>query len=205
MPIRTPPLYATGKWQVRSPFEVKSDVIYTCKAIRSIRDLKVRGVDPFETFYEPYEISRDRYEEDLTNLVNIVTLFSDNDAVLYIPDTFIESYPDTTTVPYSQIVLSIGLGAVPDTLALDDVKEKIEDIILTSIGVTADVREHQSGTPSQGVEQTEHEVLESNRKAKMEGNQSLYAQLLSCQAENEDLRGRIRDLEKIIVDSGILD
>lgn len=205
MAIRTPPIYATGKWQVKQPFSVESNTIYVCKAIRSLDDVEARGIDAYATFYEPYGISRSDYDDDVMQVANIVTLMSSTAATLYIPDTYILSFPDTTTMPYSHTVLSISLGAVPDTLSLDDTRQKIEDLVLSSLGIESRIFTHVSGVISEGVDFVTHRSLENQRLARIENNTSSYGQLVAKDAEIEALRERIRALEEILVETGVVE
>ncbi len=201
---RTPPLYATGQWSVKTPFTVDENAIYTCKAIRSIDDIEARGIDPYEAFYKPLGISRDRYELDVTNLANIVTLMSDTQPVRYVPDTYIESYPDVTTVPYRHIVLSISLGAVPDTLVLDDLTTKLEELVETNIGIQGTVKVHQAGTVAKGLAQGTHRTLENNRLARIADNTTDRARVIELEEELERLRTQAATLEQIVIDNDLL-
>lgn len=204
MQPRTPPLYATGRWVIESPFSVPTIAIYTSKAVRSFDDLKARDIDPYEQFYLPKGISRERYEADVRNLANIVTLMSDTHPLVYVPDTFIRSYPDTTTVPYRHLVLSISLGAVPDTLSLDDFKDKVKQHCLASLGIETRIREHQAGSMSEGLDQISHQAVENNRLARISNNQTELARLLRTQDELERVREQNRILTQLAIDNGLL-
>lgn len=201
---RTPPLYATGKWTLTSPFIADPNAIYICKAIRSLDEIKASGIDPFTTYYEYYGISRTDYEQDVINQVNIVVLMSPTHPAIHVPDSYIASYPDLTTVPYTHVVLSISLGAVPDTLALDDIKQKIYDEVLNSVGVESVVREHQASSIAEGIPQQTHSTLEANRLQRIESNETNLAKYLRAQSENAELKTKIQLLEQIIIDNGLL-
>lgn len=201
---RTPIIYATGKWQVEEPFTVESNTIYICKAIRSIDDLEARGVDVFKTFYEPFAITKQTYENDVLNLANIVTLMSVNAPTLYIPDTFILSYPDTTTMPYSHVVLSASLGAVPDTFSFKDTQEKIADLINSTLGIEVNVNVHVSGVLAEGVDMVTHQSLENQRLQRIANNRSLYTNLKEKEDTIERLRAQLEGLEQILIDEGIV-
>lgn len=205
MQPRTPPIFATGRWVIDSPFSVPASTIYICKAVRSFDDLKARGIDPYDAYYLPKGLDRSLYESDVTNLANIVTLMSDTHPTVYVPDTYITSYPDTTTVPYRHLVLSISLGAVPNTLVLDDFKAKIEEYSLASLGIQSVVKEHQAGGMAEGLDQISHQAAENNRLARIDGNQTDYAKLLNAQEELERLRQQNAILAQLCVDNGLLD
>lgn len=204
MQPRTPPLFVTGRWDLEDPFVVSAKAIYTCKAVRSFDDLWALGIDPFERYYVPKGIDRAAYEKDIRNLANIVTLMSDNYPTLYVPDTYIKSYPDSTTIPYRHVVLSLSLGAIPDSLVLDDFKDKIQQMAVASLGIETVVREHQAGNLSEGVDQLSHRVIEKNRLARIVDNQTEYAKLLSAKEEAAQLREYVGILEKLAIDNGLI-
>lgn len=204
MQSRTPPLFATGRWVIDDPFSVPSGAVYTCKAIRSFDDIRLMGIDPFEQYYVPKGVDEETFEQDEKNLANIVTLMSDNYPTVYVPDTFIISYPDTTTVPYRHVVLSLSLGAIPDHLALEDFKDKVEQSAEASLGIETTVREHQAGSLSEGIDQQSHRTLENNRLARITGNQTEYAKLLNLKEEATQLREYVGILEKLAIDNGLI-
>lgn len=201
---RTPSLYATGQWSVKSPFSVDASAVYVCKAIRSFDDLKAMGIDPYTEYYEPVGIDQSAYDIDVTNLANIITLMSDTQPTVYVPDTYLLTYPDQTTVPYRHIVLAMSLGAVPDTLALDDLTSKLHDIVLNSIGIESVVKAYQAGGLAKGVDQLTHEALEQNRLARIADNQTLLAQLQSSKQNQDTLVEQNKILIELCKDNGLL-
>lgn len=201
---RTPPLYATGQWSVNSPFQVVEAGVYTCKAIRSFDEIRAAGVDPYSTYYEPLGLTRQDYETDVTNLANIVTLMSDAHPMVHVPDTYIASYPDLTTVPYRHIVLSLSLGAVPDSLVLDNTKTQIKELVASTLGIDGEVKLHQVGYVDKGFDQGTHETLEANRLSRIEETRTDYARVLEQQAELERLREQNETLVQILIAEGLL-
>jgi hypothetical protein len=191
-------MYLTGKWGIKPPFVSNVDGVYTCKAIKSFEDLRLEGVDPFINYYEPFGITRAVFDADEQNLVNIVTLMSDANPTIYIPDSYILSFPDKTSIPYRHVVLSVSLGAVPDTLTFFDLKTKIKNIVLDSIGVNSTVKEHQAGSVEQWLTQQEHDTAESNRKARFVNNQSLYSVIKEKDARILQLEEKLRTSEQVI-------
>lgn len=205
MAARTPPLFATGKWVVEQPYTVEQDTIYICKAVRSLDDIEAQGGDPFVRYYEPLGITREDYDRDVLSMANIVTLMSSTAPTLYIPDTYIISFPDTTSMPYSHVVLSVSLGAVPDTLSMDDTQQKIADLVLNTLGIETVVNVHLSGVLSEGMDYVTHNSLENQRLTRIANNLSSYAQLNEKDTTIDALRDKVRALEQIIIDKGLLD
>ena len=204
MKPRTPPLYATGKWVIESPFTLVANGVYVCKAVRSFDDLSALGIDPYTQYYEPMGLDINKYRQDVLSLANIVTLMSDTHPTVYVPDTYIKSYPDTTTVPYRHVVLSLSLGAVPDTLVLDDLKDKIQEYTLSSLGLEVKVKEHQAGSISEGVDQVTHLTLENNRLARIENNTTQFAKVSEAEALIVRLREENLILTNILLEAGLL-
>lgn len=205
MAIRTPPLYATGKWVLQAPFTVDSNTVYVCKAIRSFDDIKAQGIDPYVTYYQPLGLTVDDFKADVANLANIVTLMSETAPVVYVPDSYIVSYPDTTMIPYRHVVLSVSLGAVPDTLVLDDFLDKVEQTAMASLGLEVNVRAHQAGVLTEGVDQRTHQSLERVRLLRINTNETELAKHRRTLEELERLREQNRLLEAVIVERGLLD
>lgn len=205
MAKRTPPLYATGSWKVAAPFTVKAGTNYSCHAIRSLADLEALGVNPYEEYYLPVGISEETYREDRKNLPNIVTLMSDTAPTLYVPDTYITSYPALDIIPYRHLVLSVSLGPVPDTLAFGDLKVKMREMVTNSIGVDSEVEIHQAGFVAQGVTTDQHQIYENARKAKMQNNATDRSKVLSLEQQVDELQERNALLEQVLIDNGLLD
>jgi len=204
MAARTPPLNVTGYWTLKLPFSASPTVIYTCKAIRSFTDIKVLKQDPYVEYYQMQGISRADYERDVLSLANIVTLTSSTNPIIYVPDTYIESYPDVTTIPYRHLVLSMSLGAVPDTLVLDDLKAKIKDLTLNTVGIQSTVKEHQACAAVENIDQATHATLESNRLARIATNTTCYAAVLAADGKLDALVDSYTILEDLVVTSNLL-
>lgn len=206
MAKRTPPLYATGTWQLTSPFTAQAGSVYTCHAIRSIADLRAVGIDPFVRYYEPLGITRVVYEADLDNLPNIITLMSDTAATIYVPDTYIQSYPALDTIAYRHVVLSVSLGPVPKTLTFGDLQSKMSELVTTNLGVVdPDVRVHEAEAIAEGVSSDQHQILENARLASITGNTTERARRMALEDTNQALIDKVLALEKIIRDNGLLD
>lgn len=202
--MNTPALYSTGKWDIRTPFEVDANSVYVCIAIRSFQELRASGIDPFTQFYQPLGISEEVFLQDERNLVNVVTLFSDTQPMAFIPDSYIESYPDNTTMPYKHMVLSISLGAVPDTLVLTDIKEKVANLVLAEMGINTIVKEHHAGCATEFLSLQEHKVVEANRLSRLETNKSLYTVIAEQQRQIDQLTQNNKVLEEVIVKAGLV-
>lgn len=200
----TPTLYTTGNWVLKAPYITDPKAVFTCTSIRSLTQLLEDGVDPFVTYYEPLGLDITVYETDKLNYGSIVTLTSPEFSTIDVPDSHIVSYPDRSSVPYRHVVLSLSLGAISDTVSLVDIKTKIEALVASDLGLTATVREHQSGAVTEYIDLQTHAVIEANRKTKLVNNESLYTKILNLEKANETLLERNRLLEDTIKNSGLV-
>lgn len=148
----TPSLYATGKYEVLAPWSLKPNAIYRCIAIRSFEDIYKLGKDVYSSIYEPMGLidksidasSTFDFDVEASYQPNIITLQDTNGAVIYVPDTYIKSYPLSSDITYEHIVLSVSLGALPSNLDVTEVKNAVKDTVTRWAGVDATVLEHRA-------------------------------------------------------------
>ena len=185
----TPPINAVGEYQVAAPFVLEAGRIYKCDAIDGFEVLEERGKDVFALFYETVGLSAAIYEEDRLNGINIITLVSDNAPSVDVPSSYIARFPNQTVVPYSQLILSVDLGLLPDGIDLTSTSDSIASIVSELVGIpessaaVADVNIHNMSTTN-GVDFSEHERLENNRKARIEaGGREAHFVTIRRQAE----------------------
>lgn len=184
-----PAIGASGIYTLSSPFETRPATSYSCKAVRSFDDLLRMGDDVFKLYYEPYGLTESDYITDYNNKVALVTIIadeiglelspSDPKTLIYVPSSYIISFPDGNNVPYSIIVLSASLGALPDYLDLSNVLSDVGDIISEKIGVVPEVKIHKA--LSSGIITSEqHLIAETGRQSAITNRttpQSLYNEL----------------------------
>lgn len=199
----TPPLHTSGRYTLKHPWITKADALYSCMAIRDFADLQQRGIDLFTEFYEPVGLSQADLQADLDAGASLITLMSETEPVIRVPDTYILSYPNLNHVTYNHVVLSLSLGALPDFLSLEFLKDQVTNAVSDTLGVTPEVLEHIA--PSVGVvTPEEHERLEVARLSAIKTRTTEYAQKLTLQRQNERLMIQIKALEKIVMDNGLL-
>ncbi len=139
----TPEVGATGVYTLSPPFDTKiiTDVIYTCIAVREFTDLTAVGMDPKDLYYaDVLTTDPTRYETDIEKGVCIVTLQSVSGDIVYVPSSFIKSFPKAGGVAYTTVALAISLSAIPKSTDLTFLKQQMRDIVTNTIGVTSDVK-----------------------------------------------------------------
>lgn len=194
-----PPIGAAGKFGVSAPFSsvVDSNTHYECKAVRRFVDIINLGVDPYAEYYVPNEISEQKYQEDYTAGACIVSLMSSAGVWVYVPTTYITSYPSLGGVSYTAVLLGISLGAIPDFLDLSAVKSKIVDVVKDYIGVTSSVTEVQVSA-SRNLSYNDHNALEVARQANIAGSKTDYALYLEQKNLVQTLQTQLTQLQEYI-------
>lgn len=193
---KTPPLYARGRYILSLPWVANPNKLYTCIAVRSYSDIYKLGQDVYNVFYAPMGAvvgtilggTPFNFNAEVANKPAIVTLQADDGEVIYVPDTFIQKFPDQGEVKYSHIVLSLSLGPVPDYVNLEEIKQAVAETVAGRFGFTPVVREHRApGTDNPTAEQ--HEALEAARLGAitlLETDQAKVLRLLDVSAKKQE-------------------
>lgn len=198
---KTPPLNTVGRYTLAPPWSTASTVIYTCEAIRSFDDIGKLGKDVYKTYYEPMGVveganingSPFSFATEKAKDPFIITLIGNDNSVIYIPDTFILSYPQSGEYKYSHMVLSISLGALPDYLDLSVVKTAVMNAAAQTSGITPVVTEHK--IPARDNPTTsQHDLLEATRLAAISTLETDAAKVLRLEQEKILLNQKINSL-----------
>ena len=193
---KTPPIYAKGRYQLNTPYSLDDLVLHTCIAIRSFGDIYEQGKDVFTLYYEPHGLTEEDVANDEKLRANIITLMSEDDDVIYVPDTYILSYPDMGTINYQHLVVSASLGAVPETLPLEFLQNQIHSTVLSVLGIESEVNIHKA--PSVNVISPEdHEVLEVARLSALSLQKTERARIIELENTNTRLQQEIAILTDI--------
>ena len=207
---KTPPIYAKGRWVLRLPFIANPNKIYTCIAVRSFADVYKLGQDVYRVFYLTMGVTDGGAIAGLPfNFIaeqqlkpNIITLQADDGETIYVPDTFIQRFPDMGDVKYSHLVLSVSLSAVPDYLNLEEVKDAVAQTIASRFGFVPQVREHRAPSTDNPTPE-QHEAIEAARLASLdllETDAAKVAKLLGISAKKQQT---IDGLMKVLRSNGI--
>jgi len=199
----TPPLNAKGIYTVTAPFVLVADTIYTNKAIRSFADLIDAGVDVFQTFYTANGLTQAVYTADLNAGANIITLMSDTSPTVHLPDTYIAAFPSIDNVPYSEVILALSLGPLPDALDFSFASQQIADAASSAVGVTPTVKTFLLPTTGT-MTQVQSAAAETARQAAITNRTTDYAALLALQTQYATLQSNYAVLEQMVITAGLV-
>lgn len=198
----TPPLNATGTFELLTPFTIEDGKVYRAEALDGFESLEVREIDVFKTYYDSQGLTQQDYEADKLNKVDIVTLMSDDAPTIYVPSSYIKSFPLTSGYPYGRIVLSVDLGVLPDGLDFLPVVSVIETQVSEIVGVLPENMEviiHRL-SETQGVDHSKHEQLENLRKSRISERVLPAVALVEALERVRSLEQRNAVLENLLIE-----
>lgn len=204
--VLTPPINTSGIFTLYLPFTLAAGVVYRCSAIRTFTELEKRGIDVYKTYYKANGIGEDTYKIDLGLKASIVTLVSGAGEEVYVPNTYIESYPGDSGVRYSRNVMVIDVGLVPESTDLSYMKALLVDLIKHNTGVDS-VAEIVTAPYTGSVSHDQHVTWETARRAAIQNYVPLVEQLTAANAkiallqeQNEELLGVISNHPELFTD-----
>lgn len=202
----TPSIDATGKFKVKLPWRINENSILTCIAVRSFDDIYKKNEDVYDVYYETAGCTNGTiidgrpfdFEKERLALPNIVTLVDAAGGVFYIPDTFILQMPMVSDVPYSERIISISLGPMPDALDISNVTTEVGELVKKKTGMTnVTVREHSLAILTNPT-YAEHLAMERVRKASLANATSVFEELAKAQAEIARLNLLVLNYEAVL-------
>lgn len=182
-----PPPGASGLFLLRVPFVANSNIVYHVAAIRSFEDLISRGIDPVALVYTPVGLTDAAYQEDLAAGALVISLLSPTTKPLYVPTTYIDSYPNMGTVPHSWIVATISCGMQADAYDTTRLAQAIQRAVSDDTGVESIVTFARAPT-ADAITQEQYVANLNARNAAIKNRSTTYADLLASQAREANLR-----------------
>lgn len=197
-----PKIGAEGLFKLKTPFDtlLQEGKTYKCIAIRRFPDLRSGGFDVYRQFYFVHDIAVDSYNRDDLNNEVILSLVSDFAAPVYVPSSYVESFPNADNIPYSRVVISASVGPVADDMNLAALTESVGNSISDTIGIVPKVAIHLA-PHDQTISSSQHEVIEANRIAAIKNRSTDYVRVRELEQENQRLLAQIEALKKSLIDA----
>lgn len=202
-----PDIGVNGVFSLKEPFNnlLIKDIGYTCTAVRQLTDIIKAGGDPQALYYTPYNLDSTIYNADVKNNVCIVSLQSSKGGdTVYVPSSYVLSFPKTGGIPYTVTGLGISLGAIPDGLDLTYLKSRIQTVVKDTLGLVSDVEiKTLALSETTLVNQDSHNALETARKNNIADTQTDYSKLLAVTKKYQEAVKKIRELENFIISKNL--
>jgi hypothetical protein len=197
-----PSLKVTGRFEALAPFDrvINPMASYTVEAMRTVGEMQGLGVNIFQQVFAPVAVDQATYLTMIDQIVNaggvIISLIPRKGVPIYVPSTYLKSFPLVDGFLYERMVLVADLGALSSDMkpALDEAMTHFQDWIKMHYGITSTVK---LGTvPVIGyVSQFEHETMETARKNRITDNTSDLAKNVALEKQVADLQAYVKDLE----------
>lgn len=203
---RTPPMFATGRFTLKAPFNVAINTAldYTVIAIRGFSDYIADGAkDVINEVYTANGLTQNDYAADSLESASIITLISLTGEFYFVPDTYILTFPSYNSIGINRTVISIDLRAVPDLLNLDDLLVRLKDLTTTVIGVTPTVQVNKLPTPNT-LTQSDYDSLETARLARVSDPRTDYQKVRELEVVNTQLKSQLSIITKKLLDDGTI-
>lgn len=187
-----------GRFELKAPFTnlIHPQWVYTVRSIRSISEIINDGADP-KTLYEKYEVPAEQQELDFKNNICIIGLQSHFGRWVHVPETFIETMPETSGVAHKPLTAVVYLGLVDDEQDLTDFEEQLKSVTLKELGIEAQIKFVAVGS-TRLITHEEAMQLKTSREQALSNKDSLSAQVLSQLQEIEHLKLLNNELSKTI-------
>lgn len=204
----TPVPSSKGTFKLRDPLKtyLTDGVIYECVSVQTFGNVISAGRDPYETYYVPLlsesEETRKAYEIHSKDGAHIVTLTDSGGRKYHIPSPYFESFPSVNGIPYTSLLMGLQLGALPDYMDLQQLKDKISDVVMSLIGVDPEPYTVAS-SPQTLIDPDAHRAIEDARQNKITDTTTDHSKIVELTATIEVLNEQIRVLEKYIVDNSL--
>lgn len=142
-----PSLFSSGSYEADAPFDtvVIKDKYYINKAIRTIEEMRSDEKDLYKAIFAPVSISEDDYPAILETLQErngaIIVLMGLDGSKVYLPSTYLKSFPLVDGVSLERMCLIVDLGPCVPSLAaeLGSTQEHIKSYVQAHLGISAEV------------------------------------------------------------------
>lgn len=194
-----PDINAKGIFSLRSPFSalIPPQTRYAVKGIRKLSEIIASGIDPFLLYYQPNTLTQTDYDNDTAIDISIVSLSSEVGQWIYVPSSYIISYPDVNGVVYTSLILGVSLGSVADIVPLDALKTSITNLVKDFLGILCEIKEVAVSPPAI-IPYTQHVQIENARTVLKGTNQSDKAKYIDVVNKLNASTARIIELENYI-------
>lgn len=134
-----PVIKSKGVFEVKAPFSTDPKQTYVCEEIRTFDELSRLGWDVVSKVYAPVGLGVSDFNSDKSSGASIITLKPSGGVPIYIPSTYILSFPGMSASDYDVRVLVVECGLLPKGFNTTNLRKEIADLVKASIGATVQV------------------------------------------------------------------
>lgn len=197
-----PSINSTGYYEAEAPYssQLVQGVVYTCKSLRTFADLSASGVDLWQDYYANLNISLERFTQDVAAGTTIVGLQAGTGEWIYVPSSFLSQIPSVDGYVYTTLVLGVSLGAVPDDFKFAPLITAMENLVITTLGITPQIKAITTGQPTV-IPLEDHNKLTLARQTKISITETDYGRAERLANELTQANAKVAALEKYVRES----
>ncbi len=186
----TPYVGIKGTFDLKDPWVSNPGEQYEIVAVRNLSELARTGIDPKKSIYAAMGLidgsGSFSWEAEERSNPFILTLKGSAGNVITIPDTYINSYPDTSVILYQRAIIAVDMGIFPEDEDLTSIANDLAELAALRTGMPASSKVHRIPLKDQPtVEQ--HNAYEKVRKYNKPESISNTEEVLSLRLEKESL------------------
>lgn len=173
-------------------------VKFTVTSVMSMREMiEVELRDPFMEIYGLLGLSDYEYRTDVLNSVPVYTLRTTTiagvNSYIRVPLNYISEFGAVSDVLYTNRVIVLDLGKLPQDLVIDQCFPDLVDALTTRLGVAPSVKEVSLGSPEK-ISRDAYSIRESVRTNSITVKKTNATQLAELSIRYSQLVNRISDL-----------
>ena len=195
-----PTVGSAGVYKFATPFDTLAAVgeIYSCQSIRKLSEIFANNEDPKSDIYDKYGLDEATFLLHKQVDIEIAALRSEKGHWLYVPVSFIQSYPDPNGIEYRGVALSILLPAIPVAQDLEYVTDTLKQATTSMLGMNCTIKKAFTTRPL-AVGSDKHKSLMIERKLRIAGNTNYFGMYTAMKVERDALAVKVAELESYIL------
>lgn len=199
-PYIVPPINTSGVINLKEPFKslCAANVPYTVVSIRTLGDIVNDGKDPYGSYYEAFGLDQATFNSDVNSGVCIISLRSPSGEFVHVPNSYLDTAPVATGVPYSSMIVGVRLGALPESLSLEYFNNSVKELAHDLLGVTDAEVKAVKVTETTYIPLDESKTFEAARQNVMSIVVTDSAKLRASEIERQKAIQKIAELELFI-------
>ncbi len=200
MALNNPVVGSKGLWKLNKPFDslLPVNTALTCTAISNYGQLHAMGIDPYETYYLPHDISKEDYQKHFDGDGRIVFLRTDSGIRYSFPLHYLDTYPIGTGINYVSMGVGVRLGAVPVNVNLELLLEQIRELCHLNVGVEVQA-EFLALSEIMMVDNAEHDRLENARAARKKSSTPALERIATLINTDKEKSKKLRIAEEMVI------
>lgn len=194
-----PTIGESGYYTLKPPFDASMipNTVYTCQGIRRIGEYLAYNEDVFTDVYVKNGLTEADFQKDQASNMYIVSLQSETGQWIYVPASYIESYPIMNGVKYQNFMLGVSLGALPVNLDLTAIQGLVSNVIYQNLGITPKIVLTALSKPVL-VDTAQHETIQNARLVRATQKLTDYGRWQQTVTQLQQAVEQIQQLEAFI-------